>query len=100
MYVPSTRRERRSSSSPVHRCALLVTPMSSPLFSFVPFFCENRETIAYMSSRSAAQCVLGKQSLNIRSKCGSDDIPRSDSAVYSEAGFIQLPFVWEQWIHV
>ena len=47
VYVPSTRRERRSSSPPVHRCALFVTPVLSPLLFFGSiFFCKNRATIA------------------------------------------------------
>ena len=100
MYVPRTRRERRSSSPPVHRCALLVTPVSCPLLFFRSFFCENRQPQQTMSSRSAVQCVNGMQSPNIRSRCGSDHIPRSGSTVHSEAGFIQLPFVWEEWIIV
>jgi len=53
-----------------------------------------------MSSHSAVQCVNGMQSPNIRSKCGSDHIPRSGSTVYSEAGFVQLNFVWEEWMLV
>ena len=47
VYVPSTRRERRSYSPPVHRSVLLVTPVLSPLLFFSSFFfCKNRATIA------------------------------------------------------
>jgi len=99
VYVPSTRRERTSSSPPVHRCALLVTPVFSPhLFFGFMFFAKTGQREQTMSSRSAVQCVNGMQSPNIRSKCGSDHIPRSGSTVYSEAGFIQLPCVWEAWM--
>jgi len=69
-------------------------------YSFVLFFAKTGQPQQTMSSRSAVQCVNGMQSPNIRSRCGSDHIPRSGSTVHSEAGFIQLPFVWEEWIIV
>jgi len=56
--TPSTRRERRSYSPPVHRCALLVTPVLSPLLFFGSIFLQKQGNHSRQCRRAPRYSVL------------------------------------------